>query len=368
MKKTFFFLFFLLSSSLFLQARSRSDSLLPVRGLCIAAPTPAGLDSFIYFIDHELVPRHVNTLVIRIGYRYQFRKRPELTDDNALSEKAVKRIVRACREGGIRVIPLINMLGHQSWYSDVNKLLEVYPQFNETPWVPLDQGIHSWPNKWELYCLSYCPLHPDLHKVIFDVIDEITEVFESDAFHAGMDEVFYIGMDERCKGRDPAELFAGEVRAIHDHLACHNKEMWIWGDRLLDGRSTGMGEWDASVNNTWRAIDMIPKDVVINDWHYTRPYPTAAYFAIKGFRVITCPYRLPEVALEQLHLMKSFRRSAPDEMRDRYQGIMETVWTSAEEAISQFYGRQSSAHPRGGDWVKTFKAIFDETDRTEPKP
>jgi hypothetical protein len=130
-----------------------------------------------------------------------------------------------------------------------------------------------------LYCLSYCPLAPGLHNVIFDVIDEITEVFEADAFHAGMDEVFYIGMDERCKGRDPSELFAGEVRAIRDHLALSHKELWIWGDR--------------------------------------------------------------------------------------YMGIMETVWSSAENAIGQFYGRQDSRHPRGGDWVKTFKALFDEMGNTD---
>ena len=365
MVKAFFFLsvFFL---PLFAgQAQTKLDSILPVRGICFAAPTPAGVDSFLYFVRHDLVPREVNTLVLRVGYRYQFRSHPELIDDDALSEKDVKRIVETCRKGGIRIIPLINMMGHQSWYSKVNKLLEAYPQFNETPWVPLDEGINSWPNKWGLYCLSYCPLAPGLHDVIFDVIDEITDVFEADAFHAGMDEIFYIGMDKRCKGRDPSELFAGEVRAIRDHLALSHKELWIWGDRLLDGKTTGMGEWDASYNNTWRAIDMIPKDVVINDWHYTRPYPTAAYFAIKGFRVITCPYRLPDVSLEQLHLMAGFRKHATAEMRDRYQGIIETVWSSAEDAIAQFYGRKDSHHPRGGDWVKTFKALFDEMGKME---
>ena len=367
-QRIFAFFLLVLSLSIPIRGQQKADTSLPVRGLCIAAPVPAGVDSFLYFIEHELVPRKINLLVLRIGYRYQFKSHPELIDDNALSERDVKRIVKICRKGGIRVIPLINMMGHQSWFSNVGKLLEVYPQFNETPWVPLDEGINKWPNKWDLYCLSYCPLAPGLHDVIFDVIDEIVEVFESDAFHAGMDEVFYIGMDKRCKGRDPSELFAGEVRAIHDHLACRGKELWIWGDRLLDGKTTGMGEWDASYNNTWRAIDMIPKDVVINDWHYTRPYPTAAYFAMKGFRVLTCTYRLPDVSLEQQHLMQHFRKYATPEMKPRYMGIMETVWTSAEDAIAQFYGRKDSRHPRGGDWVKTFKALFGETAGPVPAP
>ena len=66
--------------------------------------------------------------------------------------------------------------------------------------------------------------------------------------------------------------------------------------------------------------------------------------------------------------MLGFRKYATDVMRDRYQGIMETVWTSAEDAIAQFYGRKDSRHKRGGDWVKTFKALYDEIDRLEQTP
>lgn len=36
----------------------------------------------------------------------------------------------------------------------------------------------------------------------------------------------------------------------------------IWGDRLIDGKTTGIGAWEASMNNTYRAIDLIPKDVL----------------------------------------------------------------------------------------------------------
>ena len=211
-------------------------------------------------------------MVLRVDYRYSYKSHPELVGDNALSKKEVKKIVNACREGGIKIVPQVNLLGHQSWYAKVGKLLEKYPQFNETPHVPTDQEI-QWPNEWGLYCLSYCPLHPDVHDVVFEVIDEIVEVFEAEAFHAGMDEVFYLGDDKcpRCQGRDKAELFAGEVTAIRNHLAFQDKALWIWGDRLIDGKTTGIGLWEASYNNTHRAIDMIPKDMVINDWHYERP-------------------------------------------------------------------------------------------------
>ena len=55
-----------------------------------------------------------------------------------------------------------------------------------------------------------------------------------------MDEVFYIGEDNcpRCSGRDKAELFAGEVTKIRNHLALKNRRLMIWGDRLIDGKTS----------------------------------------------------------------------------------------------------------------------------------
>ena len=114
------------------------------------------------------------------------------------------------------------------------------------------------------------------------------------------------------------------------------------------------------------SADMIPKDVVINDWHYERPDPTAAYFALKGFKVITCPWRFPEVTKAQLQMMVDFKEGATDAVKDNYQGMLHTVWTSAENTIDQFYGRQDANNiKRGGNWVEAFKVLFDEIEKLE---
>lgn len=154
-----------------------------------------------------------------------------------------------------------------------------------------------------------------------------------------MDEVFYIGNDKcpRCSGRDKAELYAGEVTKIQNHLAQQGKRLMIWGDRLIDGKTTGIGAWEASMNNTYRAIDLIPKEVFICDWHYERPEQTAVYFAMKGFDVATCPWRKPEVALKQLDDMKRFRLQSGSQMSNRFQGIIETVWSGADRFLESYY-------------------------------
>jgi hypothetical protein len=313
------------------------DSLLPVRGICMGVPSPEKLDEFVSFIKNELAPNKVNTLILMVDYNYQYECYPELRSTVALSRKQVKQIVQAAKENHITLIPQINLLGHQSWELTPGKLLEKFPQFDETPWIKFPEK-YEWPNQDRLYCKSYCPLYPGLHQVVFALVDEIVDVFESGAFHAGMDEVFYIGEDQcpRCHGKDKARLFADEVRAIRDHLASKGKELWIWGDRLLDGSSTGLGEWEASMNNTWRAVDMIPADVVICDWHYENAEPTPAYFALKGLRVAACPWRITEVGLAELNQMLKYRENSNPVLKDKFRGIIQTIWNNTDQFLVNY--------------------------------
>jgi hypothetical protein len=345
------------------QAPETVADVFPVRGFCIAAPKPDGLGAFIDFIERELVPAAINTLVLRVDFNYTYCSHPELRDEDPLGADDVLLIAHACRAAGIRVIPQINLLGHQSWEEKLGKLLEVYPEFDETPHIPMPEE-YVWPNPDNLYCKSYCPLHPKVHEVVLALVDELVTVFGADAFHAGMDEVFYIGDERcpRCSGRDKAELFAGEVTLIRNHLAESGIELWIWGDRLIDGRTTGIGMWEASMNNTHRAIDMIPKDVVINDWHYERPDPTAPYFALKGFRVITCPYFDADVATAQIRSTAMFRQGSTPETRDRFLGVMQTVWSDPQDFLDQFHGRTEPDRHRG-DPIGCVKAYLDEMRR-----
>ena len=335
--------------------------ILPIRGLCIAAPDAKEIPEFVKFIDEELSANKVNTLILRIDYSYEFESHPELKNDSPLTKTDVKKLVEVCKKYQIRLIPQINLLGHQSWASKLEKLLEMYPQFDETPWVKMPEK-HSWPNPDGLYCKSYCPLHPDVHKIVFELVDEICDVFEADAFHAGMDEVFYIGEDKcpRCSGKNKAELFTNEVNLIRDHLAEKNRQLWIWGDRLLDGETTGIGMWEASTNGTFPAIDHINKDIMICDWHYERPDQTAVYFAAKGFNVLTCPWRNPENAIKQTQDMFRFRESSTPEMEARFQGMVQTVWFGAGDFLDQYYGRSTSDNNSPNTESNCFKAVFKE--------
>jgi hypothetical protein len=341
-------------AALCLNAQSSINEIMPVRGLSIAAPGPKAVDQFVTFIDEELATRDINVLILRVDYNYQYTSHPELRDSVALSEQDVKKLVAVCGEHGIRIVPQINLLGHQSWAGRTLNLLKVYPEFDETPSVLMPEE-YEWPNEDGLYCKSYCPQYPGVHKIVFELVDELLDVFEASDFHAGLDEVFYIAEEEcpRCSGHDPAQLFADEVWRIRNHLAEKERKLWIWGDRLLDGKATGLGMWEASMNNTHRAIDMIPKDVFICDWHYERPDKTAVYFAMKGLKVATCPWRKPDVARLQVQDMIEFRSGSTPEMKENFQGVILTSWSSAEGFMRNYYDATKE------DGAKEMLSIFE---------
>ena len=369
MKKFLACILILMATALSLDAQNDIDKLLPVRGFSIEAPSQRGVDMFVRFIDEELAPAHINLLILRVDWNYEYVSHPELRDERPLTKTDVCKIVQVCRKHGIRLVPQVNLLGHQSWAKETHALLREYPQFDETPSIKTE-NYSKWPNEYGLYCKSYCPLHPDVHKVVFEVVDEICDAFEADAFHAGMDEVFYIGEDEcpRCHGKDKSELFAGEVTAIHDHLASKGRQLMIWGDRLLDGRTTGLGEWEASYNDTWRAIDMIPKDVLICDWHYERADLSPVYFAMKGLPVVSCGYRNPEISVQQVKDMIQFRSQTTKATASHLQGYIHTIWSSAGHFLRSYYGeegpRREGARPEGAraprrdSSVDAAKAVF----------
>ncbi|HLK13871.1 MAG TPA: family 20 glycosylhydrolase [Fimbriimonadaceae bacterium] len=324
---------------------------LPIRGLHLAAPSPAEVPTLTKFIREALPRERVNTLVLEIDYGYKFKSRPEMADPMGLSEADVKAIVHACHDAKVRLIPQINLLGHQSWAKHTDALLTKHPEFDETP--------GKYPENKGIYCRSYCPLAPGLHGLLFDLIDELCDACECDAFHCGMDEVFILADPEcpRCKGKPTAELFAGEVNTLHDHLKSKGRQMWMWGDRFLDGRTNGLGEWEASTNGTPDAINHVPKDIVICDWHYERAEPTPALFALNGFQVLACPWRQADTAKQQVAFMRLLRSGPNPKIAEKALGVLHTTWCGASAFIRAYSGDEK-AGKEPAESAACFKAVM----------
>ena len=236
-----------------------------------------------------LAARGVNVLVLEVDYGFAFRSHPELRiAENVTTRAGARRFVAACRRHGIKVIPEFQCLGHQSWAKDTWPLLTKYPAFDLTPGAfPQNEGI---------YCREWDPLNPRVLETVLPLIDEIVDAFQADTVHVGMDEVFLLGNNASpsTKGKDPAEVFARAVNDLYAHVVRKRKlQMIMWGDRLIDAGRYDYGEWESSKNGTWPAIYMIPRDIVIADWHYEKrdSYPSLALFLDKGFRVLPTSFK-----------------------------------------------------------------------------
>ncbi len=279
----------------------------------------------------SLAKRGVNLLIVEVDYWYDYASHPELRMENPIKKESVKTLLAACRAKGIRLVPQFQSLGHQSWAEKTFPLLIKYPQLDETPnKYAGNKGTDPWGT--EFYCRSWCPLHQDLLPIINDLYDELIDVFEADALHVGMDEVFIIADADcpRCAGKPTAELFARAVNDAYDHIVRkRGKEMMMWADRLLDGKATGYGQWEASMNGTNGAIDMIPQDIIMCDWHYETKYPlqptprstfpSVKFFVDKGFRVLPTSFR-------NVKAVRSFIDRSLAVPSDKVLGHLCTVW------------------------------------------
>lgn len=275
----------------------------------------------------KLSQQGINVLILEVNYNFSFKSHPELRHrTNPITIEGARRFAALCKQFKIRLIPQFQAVGHQSWKEQTFPLLTVYPHFDLTPGAfPKNEGI---------YCREFDPLNKDAWRIVFDLMDELIDAFQADAFHVGMDEIFLLGSDRSpsTKGKDPGVLFANAVKEIHRHLVKKRRvEMLMWGDRLIDGKKYDFGEWESAMNGTAAAIDHIPKDIIICPWHYEKRenYPSIPMFMDKGFRVLPAGWKDVDATRALIGFSKT-------QSNRKMLGYMFTTWGVKKDALLVF--------------------------------
>lgn len=319
-----------------------------IKGIVLTAPLSEELDDVLKLIDEYLAPSGFNTVVLQVRYRYRFEKHPEVWGYDPLSEEDVKKLLAVCRRNRIRLIPKMNLIGHQSGFpneptdgilhghnqvlADIKDgLLRAYPDFDEQR---DDREI--------LYSRSICLSSRGAKTVVCELIDELMDVFEADAIHIGCDEVFNAGLCPECAKKERGELIADWINSIHAHIKSRGGETLIWGDRLLSAKDTGYNRWEASDDGSEGAIHRLSKDIVLCDWHYDKyeKYPSVDVFGKAGFSMLVSPWRDKESA-------KAFLAYAKAHDAGQIRGVLVTTWCgSGDLAKRLLYGEK-------GRWIHT---------------
>jgi hypothetical protein len=75
---------------------------------------------------------------------------------------------------------------------------------------------------------------------------------------------------------------------------------------------------------------------------------------------------MPENAVKQTQDMVRFREHSTTDMKERFMGMVQTVWSGTGQFLDSFYGRK--AEDNENTPVACFKALFDEIDKlSDPK-
>jgi len=275
----------------------------------------------------QLAQQGINVIILEVDYNFAFKSHPELRrGTDPITRDGARRFAAVCKKLGIRLIPEFQSVGHQSWKAETFPLLTVYPKFDLTPGAfPKNEGI---------YCREWDVMNPEVWRVVFKLMDEIIEGFNADAMHVGMDEVFLLGSEQSpsTKGKDAGVLFAKAVNELHGHLVRkRHVEMLMWGDRLIDGKTYDLGEWEASMNGTAAAIDDIPKDIIICPWHYEarESYPSIPMFINKGFRVLPAGWK-------NVDATRALIKYSQSQANPKLLGYMFTTWGVKKDALVAF--------------------------------
>ncbi|HOY80306.1 MAG TPA: hypothetical protein PLN33_21010, partial [Hyphomonadaceae bacterium] len=92
--------------------------------------------------------------------------------------------------------------------------------------------------------------------------------------------------------------------------------------------------------------------------------PTAAYFALKGFNVVSCPWKNPSSAVQQVRDIVRLRDQSNRVVSARALGVVQTVWSGANSFLDAY---QRSVEDADRDpTAKSEAACFVRTVASEP--
>jgi hypothetical protein len=195
----------------------------------------------------QQLPRYASwgyqELYLHLEDAVEFPSLPGIARRDACSRRDLERLVTCAGRAGLKVVPIVNLLGHTQYlinHPDLRDLNELLGPDGR----PLERG-------------QLCPLHPRTPEVIGKLLLDIAPFCTAGKVHVGLDESYHLGRHPLCRA-EIAEVgmaghFARHVDRIHGIASGLGLRIGMWADMLalLPG-----------------AIPLIPADVTAYDWYY----------------------------------------------------------------------------------------------------
>ena len=208
----------------------------------------------------------LNAILLSLETGLRFQRHPELCHATALGPEEMKKLIAYADERFIEIIPQIQSLGHCRYWL-----------FKGGQHLDLAENAAS-PS-------AYCPSNPKVYELMFELYEEVHQLFRPRFFHIGHDEIMQMGECARCKASGLAndQLLAQDIIKLSDWWRRHGARTIVYADMLdpdLDGGPTRHGSQRSARPaymrmGRWPATDLgpgrRPQDVRIGNGYAPLP-------------------------------------------------------------------------------------------------
>ncbi len=303
------------------------------RGFHMGLPKVSNIPFARSLLRDILLPLGYNMIIFQIIGCLEFERHPEITEawvreckrnremgkqfaheymgceGETISKKDASELISYARELGFEIVPEVQSLGHVQWMTTSHpEIAEMAPEAKD-----VDNSTNEDARPDVTYHHCYCPSNEKSYELLFDVMDEILEVTMPERFvHIGHDEVYYMGLCEKCKDTPHDVLFARDVKRIYDHLKAKGLRTMMWSDMIQP----------VTKYQTPGAIKMLPKDILMLDfiWYFHLDLDIEENLFPEGYEVIAGN-------LYSSHYPRYRRRMAAPEMH----GGQVSTWCEVNE-------------------------------------
>src|ERR1035437_1424884 len=235
----------------------------------------------------------------------EFPSLPDVARRDAYSYKQFTRLVDAATRAGIKVVPIVNLLGHTQYLIKVPELRDLN-ELRGADGTPFPGG-------------QICPLHPRTLEVAEKLLRDMAPFCTASKVHVGLDESFDLGRHPLSQAEIAriglAAHFAGHVNRLHALTRSLGLHMGMWADMLY---------------YIPEAIPLLPPDLTAYEWYYYgfKRWPRVELFNFAEADIAT-PLRRHGIAIYGCPMNGSARYEPLPHFHDRL-GNITAGWRHAQ--------------------------------------
>ena len=168
---------------------------------------------------------------------------PGVARRGAYSYRQFERLVAAATRAGVRVVPIVNLLGHTQYLVKVPGLRDLN-ECRAPEGTPLPQG-------------QICPVHPRTLNVAEKLLRDMAPFCTAGKVHVGLDESYHLGRHPLSRAEIAEVGLAGHFARYVGRL--HG---------LTQGMGLRLGLWADLLALLPAAISQLPAGLIAYDWYY----------------------------------------------------------------------------------------------------